>query len=69
MKISNWCIFWFLNILVGLSAMTVGTPFNLIVTVRPTPDVFPTPATETFCSGGTTGISLSTTVPGTTCSF
>jgi len=43
-----------------------GTSFHFVVTVHPTPDVIATPAAQTFCSGGTTSIVLSTNVPGTT---
>lgn len=38
-----------------------GTPLNVIVTVNPVPNVVATPAAQTICSGGTTGIALSTT--------
>jgi len=48
------------------STFCVGPAFNFDVTVQPTPDVIAAPPAETFCSGGTTAIDLSTNVPGTT---
>ncbi len=46
-----------------------GNPINVIITVNPTPVVTATPMTQTFCSGGTTGISVSSNVVGTTFSW
>ena len=43
----------------------VGAPLSLIVTVRPTP-IVTAPLTNTICSNNSAGITLSTTVPGTT---
>ena len=43
-----------------------GTPFNFDVTVQPAPNVTAVPDIQTICSGGTTSISLTTTVAGTT---
>ncbi|MBL1179962.1 MAG: PKD domain-containing protein [Bacteroidetes bacterium] len=43
-----------------------GTPITVIITVNPTPVVVATPASQTFCSGGTTNIALTSTTPGTT---
>jgi hypothetical protein len=38
-----------------------GTPINVVVTVSPVPNVVALPASQTICSGATTGIALSTT--------
>jgi hypothetical protein len=38
-----------------------GTPINIVVTVSPVPNVVALPASQTICSGATTGIALSTT--------
>ena len=43
-----------------------GTPQNITITVNPTPTITATPASQTLCSGQTTGISLTSGVPGTT---
>lgn len=43
-----------------------GTPITVTITVNPTPVVTATPTSQTLCSGGTTGITLSSTVAGTT---
>ncbi|MBI9040706.1 PKD-like domain-containing protein, partial [Lutibacter sp.] len=51
------------------STNCVGTPFNLDVTVNPTPDAIATPIAETICSGGTTSIDLSTNTTGATVSY
>jgi len=42
-----------------------GSPSSLITEVLPAPDLFITPATEEFCTGGTTAIHLSSTIPAT----
>jgi gliding motility-associated-like protein len=47
----------------------VGTPISVTITVNPTTVATATPTSQTFCSGGTTGISLSGTVVGTTYSW
>lgn len=44
----------------------VGTPVIDTVTVTPIPDVIATPAAQTICSGGSTGIVLTSLVAGTT---
>ncbi len=46
-----------------------GNPISIAVTVNPTPVVTSTPATQTLCSGATTGIALSSATPGTTFSW
>jgi gliding motility-associated-like protein len=46
-----------------------GTPINVSITVNPSPVVTATPATQTFCTGGTTGIALTSSVVGTTFSW
>ena len=43
-----------------------GTPITVTITVNPNPVATATPASQTFCTGGTTGIVLSSTVGGTT---
>lgn len=43
-----------------------GAPVIDTVTVTPIPDVIATPAAQTICSGGTTGIVLTSNVAGTT---
>lgn len=43
----------------------VGIPVTIQVTIHPIPDVIATPALQTICSAGTTGITLSGIVPGT----
>lgn len=48
------------------SSGCVGLPVSILVTVHPIPDVVATPASQVICSEGTTGISLSGGVPGTT---
>jgi gliding motility-associated-like protein len=47
----------------------IGTPFNLDVTVNPTPDVVPTPLTQVICSGTSTNIGLTTNITGTTVTY
>ena len=39
-----------------------GTPFNLVVTVNPTPDVIATPAAQTVCNNFATDIDLTTNI-------
>lgn len=51
------------------AAGCTGTPINVTVTVNPVPVLTATPSSQTFCSGGTTSISLSSTVVGTTYSW
>ncbi|MDO9185785.1 MAG: PKD-like domain-containing protein [Bacteroidia bacterium] len=46
-----------------------GNPINVIITVNPTPVVTATPMTQTFCSGGVTGIAITSNVVGTTFSW
>ncbi len=46
-----------------------GTPFYDTVRVSPIPVATATPVSQTFCSGGTTSIALSSTVIGTTFSW
>jgi gliding motility-associated-like protein len=46
-----------------------GTPFNLMVTVNPTPNVIASPTSELICSGSTTNIGLNTTVTGATVTY
>ena len=46
-----------------------GTPYTLTVTVNPTPDAVATPTQESICSGGTTSITFSSKVTGTTYSW
>ena len=43
-----------------------GTPITVTVTVNPIPTVVATPASQTICSGATTGITLTSNVPGST---
>jgi uncharacterized protein (TIGR02145 family) len=43
-----------------------GTPLAFTVTVFPVPDVYFTPAGQTFCSGGTTNLQLQSHVTGAT---
>lgn len=43
-----------------------GLPINVIITVNPTPVATATPTTQTFCSGGVTGIAIASDVVGTT---
>ena len=43
--------------------------YTLMITVNPIPNVIPTPASQTFCSGGTTSIALTSNVPGATFSW
>ncbi|MGD9929768.1 MAG: PKD-like domain-containing protein [Mangrovibacterium sp.] len=42
-----------------------GAPVDVTITVNPRPDVVATPASQTICSGGSTNISLSGSVTGT----
>ncbi|MDF2438225.1 MAG: large protein, partial [Bacteroidota bacterium] len=51
------------------AAGCAGTPVAVVVTVNPRPVVTATPAAQTFCSGGTTGIALTSNVTGTTFSW
>ncbi|MCE3280729.1 MAG: large protein, partial [Bacteroidetes bacterium] len=51
------------------AAGCAGTPVAVVVTVNPRPVVTATPASQTFCSGGTTGIALTSNVAGTTFSW
>lgn len=44
----------------------VGTPVTVTITLNPGPIATATPATQTFCSGGITSISLSSNIGGTT---
>ncbi len=46
-----------------------GDPINVIITVNPSPVATATPVSQTFCSGGTTSISISGSVVGTTFSW
>jgi gliding motility-associated-like protein len=46
-----------------------GTPINVTITVNPRPVATATPSSQTFCTGGTTGINLSSNVSGTTYSW
>ncbi len=46
-----------------------GTPINDTITVSPIPVVTATPVSQTFCSGGTTSIALSSNVIGTVFSW
>ncbi len=43
-----------------------GTPITVSITVNPLPDITATPPAQTFCSGATSSIALSSTVLGTT---
>ena len=47
----------------------VGDSINVIITVNPKPIVTATPVSQVFCSGGTTGITISSNVVGTTFSW
>ena len=47
----------------------VGTSINIVVTVNPLPVATATPSSQTFCSGGTTSIALSSNVSGTSYSW
>jgi hypothetical protein len=51
------------------AAGCVGPPVTIMVTIHPTPDVIATPASQTICSNGITGIALTGSVPGTTFSW
>lgn len=46
-----------------------GAPITVTITVSPRPAATATPASQTFCTGGTTGIALSSGVGGTTFSW
>ncbi|HNW97406.1 MAG TPA: gliding motility-associated C-terminal domain-containing protein [Bacteroidales bacterium] len=46
-----------------------GTPITATITINPIPVVTASPTSQTLCSGGTTGISLSSNVTGTTYSW
>jgi len=46
-----------------------GNPINVVVTVNPTPVGLATPASQTFCSGDSTSIALSSNVPNTAFSW
>jgi gliding motility-associated-like protein len=52
----------------GANACT-GAPSNYTITVNPIPNVSANPNPQTICSGGATGITLSSTVSGTTYSW
>lgn len=54
------------TIATGGSTTCPGTPANYTITVNPIPNVSATPNPEIICSGGTTSITLSTSIPGTT---
>jgi len=43
----------------------VGLPITVVITVNPIPIAIATPSSQTFCSGGTTNIALTSNVPGT----
>ena len=47
----------------------IGSPIDVIVTVNPLPNVTPSPTAQEICSGGTTSITLSSSMPGTTFSW
>jgi gliding motility-associated-like protein len=53
----------------SLSGGCAGTPITVIITVNPVPTVTPSPVAQTICSGTTTSISLSGSLPGTTFSW
>jgi gliding motility-associated-like protein len=53
----------------SLSGGCAGTPITVIITVNPIPTVTPSPVAQTICSGNTTSISLSGSLPGTTFSW
>ncbi|MBA4408158.1 MAG: hypothetical protein C0397_01890 [Odoribacter sp.] len=46
--------------------LCAGTPFTITVTVKPIPVVTATPSSQTFCTGSSTSISLTSSVVGTT---
>jgi PKD repeat protein len=46
-----------------------GIPISIVVTVDPTPNAIASPAVQTICSGGTTGINLSGNIVTTTFSW
>lgn len=46
-----------------------GNPITVMVTVNPTPVATATPTSITFCSGDTTSIALTSTIPGTSFSW
>ncbi|KGO78723.1 hypothetical protein Q762_14985, partial [Flavobacterium cauense R2A-7] len=46
-----------------------GAPITVTITVNPSPSVTATPASETICSGQSTGITLSSNITGTTYSW
>ncbi len=46
-----------------------GNPITVTVTVNPTPVATATPTSQTFCSGDSTSIALTSTVPGTSFSW
>ncbi|MES2285617.1 MAG: PKD-like domain-containing protein, partial [Bacteroidota bacterium] len=46
-----------------------GTPITITITVNPRPSAIATPSAQTFCSGSTTSIALTSTVSGTTFSW
>ena len=46
-----------------------GSAITVLVTVNPIPTVTATPATQTICTGGTTGIALTSSTAGTTFSW
>ncbi|WP_035654111.1 PKD-like domain-containing protein, partial [Flavobacterium saliperosum] len=47
----------------------IGSPIDVTITVNPAPVVTATPASEMICSGQSTGITLSSTITGTTYSW
>lgn len=51
------------------AAGCIGPPVTIVVTVHPTPDVIPTPASQTICSNSSTSIALTGSVAGTTFSW
>lgn len=51
------------------AAGCVGTTFTVTVNINPVPNVTATPASQSICSGSTTGITLSGLVAGTTFSW
>jgi gliding motility-associated-like protein len=46
-----------------------GSPITVVVTVNPLPVVTATPASETICTGGTTNISLTSSIGGTSFTY
>jgi gliding motility-associated-like protein len=54
------------TITTGGATACPGTPANYTITVNPIPNVSATPNPEIICSGGTTSVTLSSSIPGTT---